>query len=602
MTDIPRPEYPRPQFVRNEWINLNGTAWTFEFDFGKSGIARGCHKATGFDTAINVPFCPESTLSGIGHTDFIEQLFYHRKLEIPADWEGKRILLHFGAVDYECVGYLNGVEVGRHTGGSSSFTFDLTGKALPGNTYDFVLFVKDDVRSGNQMSGKQSPRYESHGCFYTRVTGIWQTVWLEPVAMYGLKRCFITPDLDNGMFHFKPELYQEKPGMRLQIKVKAGGQEVGSAEMAAVSGMSCSVALSFINAWAPGNPFLYDIEYTLTDNGTVIDQVSSYCGLRKIHIEGNKVFLNNKQFYFRLVLDQGFYRTGIWTAPTDADLKQDIELSMACGFNGARLHQKVFEDRFHYWADKLGYITWGESPSWGVYFLAPRWGDGVAHTMEQYWCSYGRFKMEWREIMEQCTNHPSIVAWSPANETAHMERIDYYKSTLTDIYDMTKLIDPTRPCNETSGYHHVKTDLWTVHAYRKDAESLKKTLTGEEQGSKYPVFMLTPDFEYEAYKGQPYINDEFGGFMYLPPDKTGRFAENTWGYYGMEIKNDDEFLAKIKEQTIVMAELPDFSGYCYTQLTDVEQEQNGVLTYDRVPKAPLQKLRDAFCVNPEWFE
>ena len=280
MTDIPRPEYPRPQFVRNEWINLNGTAWTFEFDFGKSGIARGCHKATGFDTAINVPFCPESTLSGIGHTDFIEQLFYHRKLEIPADWEGKRILLHFGAVDYECVGYLNGVEVGRHTGGSSSFTFDLTGKALPGNTYDFVLFVKDDVRSGNQMSGKQSPRYESHGCFYTRVTGIWQTVWLEPVAMYGLKRCFITPDLDNGMFHFKPELYQEKPGMRLQIKVKAGGQEVGSAEMAAVSGMSCSVALSFINAWAPGNPFLYDIEYTLTDNGTVIDQVSSYCGLR----------------------------------------------------------------------------------------------------------------------------------------------------------------------------------------------------------------------------------------------------------------------------------------------------------------------------------
>ena len=581
MKEVPRSEYPRPQFVRKEYVNLNGE-WTCELDFGRSGEARELHKAKGFAQQIIVPFCPESELSGIGHTDFIEQMYYHRKITVPAKWKGKRILLHFGAVDYECRGYLNGEPVGMHAGGSSSFFFDITDKAMPGRAQDFVLFVRDLTRSGVQPLGKQSVGYKSAGCYYTRTTGIWQTVWMEALDMSGLRRCRIMPDLDNGAFGFEPVFFRDERGLRFHVRIRAGKKLVGEGDFAACSGQKLSVSLSTIRPWCPEDPFLYDIEFRVLRDGKTVDTVQSYAGLRKVHIEGDRFFLNNKELFVRFVLDQGFYRKGIWTAPSDADLKKDIELSMAAGFNGARLHQKVFEPRFHYWADKLGYLTWGESPSWGIQLQDPA---PCASLWEGLW----NFQNEWREIMERDISVTSIIAWSPTNETICGPETELYRKILTRIYEQTRSIDPTRPCNECSGYEHAKTDLWTVHCYRKNVEELRKDLLETK-----PVFMRNPDFEKDAYCGQPYINDEFGGFLFIPPDKTGRFADNTWGYYGIEIKTPADFVKLIREEVACMASDPRCSGFCYTQLTDVEQEQNGILTYDRVPKAPLKELYKAF--------
>ena len=585
MTNIPRPEYPRPQFVRDEWLNLNGT-WTCEFDFSRSGQARKRYLATGFEQKILVPFCPESALSGIGYTDFIEQMYYHRKITVPASWRGKKILMHFGGVDYECRGYLDGECVGFHAGGSTSFHFDLTDRATPGKEQDFVLFVRDMIRDQVQPRGKQCPRALSSGCCYTRTTGIWQTVWLEPVDEFALKKCRIVPDLDNGCLGLEPEFFSVERGLRWQVKVSAAGKVVGEAEFSAATGSYQTVKLSAIRPWCPEDPFLYDLEFRVFRNGECVDFVRAYAGLRKIHIEGDKYFLNDRPLFLRFVLDQGFFPGGVWTAPTDNDLKRDIELAMSLGFNGARLHQKVFEPRYLYWADRLGYLVWGESPSWGVMLREPV-------DCPQLWQGLFNFQNEWREIVERDFNSPAIIAWSPTNEGVPGADKELFRCIIAWIYDATKRLDPTRPCNESSGYSHVRTDLWTVHCYRANAEEMKKDL-----GAK-PVFMRDPEFERPAYHGQPYINDECGGFLYLPPDKTSRFADNTWGYYGIEIKTPEEFAELLRSEVECMAENPRCSGFCFTQLTDIEQEQNGVCTFERVPKAPVEMLRRAFTAGSD---
>jgi hypothetical protein len=264
---------------------------------------------------------------------------------------------------------------------------------------------------------------------------------------------------------------------------------------------------------------------------------------------------------------------------------------MEAGFNGARLHQKVFEERFHYWADKLGYLTWGESASWGVSAFSH--GSNGMQTVE-FWKSMANFTQEWKEILERDASHPSIIAWSPANETWPGNNLQLHHRIMTELYDLTKLIDPTRPCNETSGYHHAKTDLWTVHFYRPNAEELKKALVPEDGG----IPSRNRDWEI-GYTGQPYINDEFGGFMFIPPERS-KFADNTWGYHGLDLKNEDELCQKIEEQVDLMISLPNLSGYCYTQLTDIEQEQNGIYNYDRTPKVTPGKLAKIFGKKPSY--
>jgi beta-galactosidase/beta-glucuronidase len=579
---IPRPEYPRPQFERDAWMNLNGT-WTYTFDFGESGLQRDFNESKGFDNNITVPFCPESLLSGVEYKDFINSMWYHRAVEVPAAWEGKKILLNFGAVDYTSSIYVNGKLAGRHYGGSSSFSVDVTRFVEPGKTADVVVWVQDDVRAGVQASGKQCPDYYSRGCHYTRVTGIWQTVWMEAVARTGLKDVYVKPDLDNSSFIMEPQFYALEEGLALNIRIKDGDKVVSKKTVKATNPMTVIMPVKNVKTWSPESPFLYDIEYEVVDKaGNVVDQVNSYAGMRKIHVEGNRVYLNNQPLYLRLVLDQGFYPDGVWTAPSDEALKRDIELSMSVGFNGARLHQKVFEERFHYWADKLGYLTWGESASWGS-----NMNDEMASR---------NFIPEWREVVVRDRNHPSIIIWTPFNET--WERPDdeeggrVHDRLITNIYDLTKSLD-YRPVHDSSGGYHVKTDIWSKHNYEQDSAKLIESQTIKEEG-KVPTFRSEVEV---AYEGQPYFLDEYGGIKWV----IEQFAENTWGY-GEGPKSLDEFYTRLEALTDAILSFDYISGYTYTQFTDVEQEQNGIFNYDRTAKFDPERLKAVFGKVPAWAQ
>jgi beta-galactosidase/beta-glucuronidase len=579
---IPRPEYPRPRFERDAWMNLNGT-WTYAFDFGESGLQRDFNESKGFDNNITVPFCPESPLSGVEYKDFINSMWYHRAVEVPAAWEDKKILLNFGAVDYTSSIYVNGKLAGRHYGGSSSFSVDVTRFVEPGKTADVVVWVQDDVRAGVQASGKQCPDYYSRGCHYTRVTGIWQTVWMEAVARTGLKDVYVKPDLDNSSFIMEPQFYALEEGLALNIRIKDGDKVVSKKTVKATNPMTVIMLVKNVKTWSPESPFLYDIEYEVVDKaGNVVDQVNSYAGMRKIHVEGNRVYLNNQPLYLRLVLDQGFYPDGVWTAPSDEALKRDIELSMSVGFNGARLHQKVFEERFHYWADKLGYLTWGESASWGS-----NMNDEMASR---------NFIPEWREVVVRDRNHPSIIIWTPFNET--WERPDdeeggrVHDRLITNIYDLTKSLD-YRPVHDASGGYHVKTDIWSKHNYEQDSAKLIESQTIKEEG-KVPTFRSEVEV---AYEGQPYFLDEYGGIKWV----IEQFAENTWGY-GEGPKSLDEFYTRLEALTDVILSFDYISGYTYTQFTDVEQEQNGIFNYDRTAKFDPERLKAVFGKVPAWAQ
>lgn len=577
-TNIPRPEYPRPQFRREPWINLNGP-WTYTFDFGKSGAQRGFANSAGFDGVITVPFCPESPLSGVNHKDFIEMLWYRRELTIPADWTGKRVILHFGAVDYESEVFIDGASVGRHWGGTVSFSYDITAYVTPGSTHNLVVYARDDVRAGQQPGGKQCPDFKSRGCHYTRTTGIWQTVWMEGLSNFGLRDCQVVPDVDNARFIVTPRFYALKGGLRFRATLKDGDTVVSQTEGVAANGAPVILPVAAPKLWSPASPFLYDLVFEVLDGDAVVDTVQSYAGLRKIHIEGNRVFLNNEPFYLRLVLDQGFYPDGIWTAPTDATLKRDIELSLAAGFNGARLHQKVFEERFHYWADKLGYLTWGESSSWGL---------DVKDVV-----SARNFLAEWREIVTRDRNHPSIIAWTPFNETHDTGDTRQHYRLHSDAAQLTRDLDPTRPVNDASGYVHVDTDLWTVHTYQQDPALLRDQLKPHPQHGPFRNF---PDREV-AYAGQPYIVDEYGGIKWIPRDDLV-YADNSWGY-GDAPQTLEEFYTRLEGLTNVLLSYDHIVGYCYTQLTDIEQEQNGIYNYDRSEKFDMGRVKRIFEMSNE---
>ncbi len=586
--EVPRPEYPRPQFERAEWVNLNGDDWTFEFDFGESGrdAGRELFKSKGFSRKIVVPFCPESKLSGVGHTDFIPAMWYHRRVAVPAAWEGKRVLLNFGGVDYECEVYVDGKSAGFHFGGGASFSVDLTRRVRPGATHDLVVRVRDRQRGSGQPAGKQSGSYKSAGCYYTRTTGIWQTVWMEAVDRAGLKSCRIVPDLDGGRLVFVPA-FASDAAETFEVTVRtADGSPAGGARAHAASGVPVSVPLASVRPWSPEDPHLYDVAYTVRDkSGRVVDSVKSYAGLRKVSVDGGWVLLNNRRRYLRFVLDQGFYPDGIWTAPTDAALKRDIELSMAAGFNGARLHQKVFEERFHYWADRLGYLTWGESASLGC-------DPDVERDARN-------FIAEWREVVERDANHPSIIAWTPFNETwPHRDAVQF-RRTQDDVYLLTKALDPTRPVNDASGYTHTMTDLWTVHDYARGKELRALDAPDGEAWVMDPSWLKNLRKAWNGadppgYDGQPYMVDEFGGLAWVPPER--RHADNTWGY-GSEIRTEEEFFSILEEQVRELTRIRRITGFCYTQLTDVEQEQNGVYFYDRTPKFDVGRFRRVFTMK-----
>ena len=551
---IPRAEYPRPQFRRPSWMNLNGQ-WQFEIDHGASGRARGLteRELTG---TITVPFCPESRLSGVGCTDFMAAVWYRRSFTLPAEAEGRRVLLHFGAVDYRCEAWVNGISVGVHEGGYVSFTFDVTRAVKPGENV-IVLCAEDDQRRGRQPFGKQSDRYHSYGCSYTRTTGIWQTVWLEWVSPVSIESVRMIPDAANGTLFLDAVIHGCAQGMTLTANAFFGGEPEAAAAVQ-VDGNHARVTLKVAHRylWGPGEGNLYDLHIALLDANGPVDEVDSYFALRTISFDGMKYLINGKPVFQRLVLDQGFYPDGIYTAPTDEALRGDIEMAMAMGFNGARLHQKVFEQRFHYWADKLGYLCWGEMASWGIDPARP-------HTM-------GVFLREWLEVVTRDFNAPCIVGWCPYNEVWGESNEGLRELTLQMTYRATRAADPTRPCIDVSGGLHVETDVYDLHDYYQDPASFRAHYP--HGGAHFDAFAGR-----QAYDGKkPFFISEYGGIRWTE-DASG------WGY-GEAPATEAEFLARYEGLTQTLLDQPDHMGFCYTQLTDVEQEQNGLYTYDRRAK------------------
>lgn len=557
--EVPRPEYPRPQMFRDKWINLNGR-WEFEIDHGKSGKERKLYQSGHLGSEIIVPFCPESKLSGVEYKDFMAAVWYRKEFSVPDDWYSNCILLHFGAVDYDAEVWINGISAGKHRGGYTSFTFDITGLIKPGFNV-ITVCAEDDVRSGLQPRGKQSSEFYSHGCDYTRTTGIWQTVWIECVPQVYISSLKLVPDPENECVHINVSISGEYGEYNLKAEAFYNQKAVGNVE-AVVSGSSASLTLklSELHLWRPGDPNLYDLKFTLYNDSGIIDSVESYFGLRTVALDKNAILINGKPVFQRLVLDQGFYPDGIYTAPSDDDLKRDIEISMGLGFNGARLHQKVFEPRFLYWADKLGYLVWGEHGNWGLDITTPM--------------GLERFLPEWLEAVERDFNHPSIVGWCPFNETWDRNGTRQDNEVLRIVYNVTKMVDKTRPVIDTSGNYHVITDIFDVHDYDQNVETFAARYEPMKTGGE--IYVTFPDRQ--KYEGQPYFVSEYGGIWWNPGGD-----EKAWGY-GQRPASDEEFINRYKGLTETLLKNPKICAFCYTQLYDVEQEVNGLYTYGRKPK------------------
>ena len=575
---LPRPEYPRPQFERSEWCNLNGK-WTYQFDFGKSGIENGLFKIKGFDKFITIPFCPESALSGVNYKDFIDAIWYHRKISVPVSWSGKHVVLHFGGVDYKSTIYIDGLEVFVHYGGSASFSVDITRYVRAGKEHDLVVYVQDDVRSRLQPGGKQSRRLYSYECFYTRVTGIWQTVWLEPVEKGGLKSCKITPDLDQSRFVFEPVFYDNYASSVLSITIKDSEKIVYSGTCTADNSAFVVAPIKHVKTWSPESPYLYEVLYEVKDkSGKVIDRVKAYAGMRKVELRDKTFYLNNTPYYQRLVLDQGYYPDGQWTAPTDEALKKDIQLGKEAGFNGARLHQKVFEQRYLYWADKLGYLVWGESPSWEM-----DWTNPIAAR---------NMLTEWEECIARDYNEPCIVAWSPLNETWMPDNDGQRERLTNDLYFVTKRLDRTRPVITVSGgFHTGFTDIYAEHTYEQDPVKLFKQLSLDSEGMPYVQHKEMS----KPYQDEVYMIDEFGGIRWIKKMQAEEVAKEDqfWGY-GKDPQSLEEYYKRLEEQVNVILSHDHIAGFCYTQLVDVELEKNGIYTYDRKEKFDMNRIRKIF--------
>lgn len=577
--DIPRPEYPNPMAVRGEWMNLNGT-WEFAETDGPlpnpprngEGVDQRFLSDKPYPDKIIVPFCRESKLSGLGRTGFVKNVWYRRTFELPSTWKSKRTLLHIGACDYESTVWLNGQLLGRHRGGSSPITFEIT-KQLQQGTNTVIVHAFDDTRSGLQPTGKQAHSEQSAGCVYTRTTGIWQTVWLEGVGSTYIKDFTIETDPGRGRVIIRPEINGWWADMAIKAVASADGKVVGVDQVKA-EWRSAHLVLSIPNPrpWSPEDPFLYDLRLVITLNGKVVDEVKSYFGLRDVSILGTVININRKPVFQRLILDQGFYPDGIWTAPTDEALKHDIELSQAAGFNGARLHQKVFEPRYLYWADKMGYLLWGEFPSWGIDYTNPSVNLP--------------FLEEWTEIVRRDRNHPSVVGWCPLNETTGAAG-DLQNAVIA----ATRLADPGRPVLDTSGYVHslAEPDVLDTHDYEQNPEAMKA-----RYNDNFAPNMVLPA-RYggpEIRANVPFMVSEFGGI--------GWSVTGGWGY-GAAPKDKEEFYARYKGLCDALLDSPSQFGFCYTQLTDVEQEQNGLYTYERVPKFDVKRIHD-ITARPAYIE
>lgn len=568
MANLPRSEYPRPNFRRDNWLCLNGE-WDFSIE------------EKTFDRTIIVPYACETKLSGIEDTGFHKIVWYRKCFTLPEAMQGKRILLHFGAVDYRCDLWVNGTYIRNHIGGHTSFEADITEALFPTGETIIELKAEDDYADWEMPRGKQFWEQHSRSIFYTRTTGIWQSVWLEAVDPLYLVNCHITPEFDERAVRFEYHLSQKAKSVTFDITFQ--DKEAAALTVFPKSrkgNVSIQLDQSSLHAWnfqenlvwTPEHPRLFDVRITVCGENGVTDVVDSYFGMRKVSIENGLFMLNNRQYYQKLVLDQGYWEHSLLTAPTDEDFIKDIELTKAMGFNGVRKHQKVEDPRYLYHADRLGLLVWGEI--------------GAAYMYSREYAH--RIYSEWMEAVERDYNHPCIVAWTPLNESWGVPEIrtnKHQQAHSVALMHMTKSIDTTRVVMDNDGWEHTCGDLLTIHDYSPSGEILKKhfeTLDSILALRPYNKNMFADGY---GYLGQPILVTEFGGVKYAPESNLAR----SWGYCQ---ENDlDAYTRKYAELTKAVLDSPLIQGYCYTQLTDVENEENGLLTYHRDIKIPLETIR-----------
>ena len=586
----PRPEYPRPDLMRSDWLNLNGT-WRFAFDDEDRGLRARWHEdPSALDREILVPFPYQSPMSGIGTRDLHPVVWYARRFQVPAEWAGRRVLLHFGAVDYQAQVWVNGVPAAGNTGGHVPFSADVTDLLAAGEN---VLVVRvEDREDPSQPRGKQSVRYESWGCYYTRTTGIWQTVWLEPVPEFRVASLRLLPDIHRAVFGGGATPPRRPAGARIRAVVSLTGAEVAVAETeipppAGPIGQHgpypgtlwLEVPVAQPLLWSPENPDLYDLSVELLEDGHPVDRVESYFGMREVSVKEGRFLLNGEPYVCKMVLDQGFWPEGLYTPPSDGAIRTDVEMTKAFGFNGARKHQKVEDPRYYYWADRLGLLVWGEMANTGAY------------TPE----AIAALAAEWQRAIRRDWNHPCIVAWVPINESwgvyvtelqSDLRQVEFLRA----MFRLTKALDDTRPVVDNDGYDHTETDIVALHDYSQDpAEMMRRSTSlfrGEPEQPYPPHLTFLPGF---AYRGQPVMVTEYGGIGLLPEEAR---KQGAWGY-GRSAGSPEELVERFAALTQALLADDRIAGYCYTQLTDVEQEMNGLLTYDRKPKVDPERVAEA---------
>lgn len=569
MNQIPRPEYPRPDFQREIWLPLNGE-WDFSFD------------EPVFDRKILVPFACETKLSGIHDTSFHNAVWYRRSFSLPEPMHDRQILLHFGAVDYTCRLWVNDQFIREHTGGQCGFSADITDALTASGENVIVLEARDDPADLEMPRGKQYWKPESESIFYTRTTGIWQSVWLEAVSPMHLCSCRITPLFDERSVRFSYALSAAPQHVTLTAEITFRGKTAGTVSVTPTSVRGAfdwqidQSALSAWNyqedlVWTPEQPNLFDVTFRILEHGCEVDAVQSYFGMRKVSIQNGQFLLNNRPYYQKLVLDQGYWPESLLTAPSDEAFIRDIELTKAMGFNGVRKHQKVEDPRYLYHADRMGLLVWGEIGA--AYLYSEQYAD--------------RIYREWLDVLQRDYNHPCIVVWTPLNESWGVQEIETdprQQAHSKAMVAITKSVDTTRPVVDNDGWEHTNGDLLTIHDYSPRGEMLRMHL-----GSMDAILALRPAQRAlfvgrHAYAGQPILLSEFGGVKLVP----GTEAQHSWGY--CEADSCAAFAGKLRELFDAVRACPLVDGYCYTQLTDVETEQNGLLTYDRTPKLPLETI------------
>lgn len=572
---LPRPEHPRPDFMRPNWINLNGE-WQFSYDDDDRGLNEKWYRpGKTLDRTITVPFCYQCEWSGVNEQEYHPILWYRRSFEKPNFTTGHRILLRFGAVDFSCAVYVNGQCVGTHKGGYTPFVFDITPYLLDDKN-DLCLRV-EDACDCTQPRGKQMWTDKWFSCWYTPTSSIWQSVYLEEAGSIYVKTAHITPDIDKGTAEVRITL-NEIPASPLNVKVTVtlDGQPVRTQTMTMnqrsqrmVLDMVEGAVLHQLVRWTPANPKLYDVHIE-TDTG---DDVTTYFGMRKVHVADGRVLLNNKPIYQRLVLDQGYWPQTLITPPSNEAIRADVEWTLKLGYNGARKHQKLEDPRYYYWADKLGLLVWEEIPSAYEYT-----DEAVANTSETLTGG-----------IERDFNHPSVITWVPVNESWGMDRLYANKqmqASANMLYYQVKALDGTRVVSTNDGWECVQSDIFGLHDYAATGEVLAKHFADRDEMTMHACDHRMAYCDSKEWTGkEAFLLTEYGGIAF--EDKNS----GSWGYHD-KVSGEEAFFERYQSVTDAARAIPYCQGYVYTQLTDVQQEKTGILTPERKPKVDVNHFRE----------